>query len=417
MKKILVVLLVLSMFAFLLSNSVAEEEQQELVTSGDWEYWVQKDGSVVLSRYIGNDQEVKVPEKIDEKVVTMVGDQVFSYCSSIESITIPDGVMSIGDVAFSCCSSLTSIVIPDSLRSIGENPFLHCEMLTDIQISPDHPYLDVIDGVVISKPDMRLVGCTGLFKTADYKIPQGIRIIGNDAFRECSSLISVIIPDSVTSIGNGAFGTCFSLQSVTIPNSVTSIGANPFFDCGMLTDIYVSPDHSYLAIIDGVLFSKPDKRLICYPLAFDETQYSIPQGIQIIGDSAFRSSSLISIMIPDSVKYIGYGAFGMNFLLSSITIPNSVTSIGASAFSFCSSLTSITIPDGVTSIGSETFMFCSSLSSIMIPDSVTSIADDAFLDCDSLSEVIVNRNSYAKQYCVEKGIKYSYTDANDWLND
>ena len=79
-------------------------------------------------------------------------------------------------------------------------------------------------------------------------------------------------------------------------------------------------------------------------------------------------------------------------------------------------MTSITIPDSVTSIGTYAFTGCESLTSVTMPDSVTSIGDDAFAGCESLTAT-VGRNSYAEQYCAEKGIKYTYTDANARLND
>ena len=150
--------------------------------------------------------------------------------------------------------------------------------------------------------------------------------IGSAAFRDCSSLTSIIIPDSVTSIGSAAFRDCSSLTSIIIPDSVTSIGSYAFYQC----------------------------------------------------------SNLTSITIPDSVASIGSYAFFRCRSLTSITIGNGVAWIGSYAFSYLDSLTSIDIPDSVTSIGSSAFRGCSSLTSITIPDSVTSIRYSAFSYCDSL---------------------------------
>ncbi|MCP9571716.1 leucine-rich repeat protein [Prevotella copri] len=116
----------------------------------------------------------------------------------------------------------------------------------------------------------------------------------------------------------------------------------------------------------------------------------IPDSVSSIGDCAFEGcKSLCSLVIPDSVTGIGEGAFYDCKSLISIVIPDSVTSIGRGAFSGCTSLTNIAIPDGVTSIGDCAFCGCESLSNIVIPDSVTSIEDSAFNGCESLNSVVI----------------------------
>ena len=70
-------------------------------------------------------------------------------------------------------------------------------------------------------------------------IPDGITSIGDNAFWNCSSLISIDIPDGVISIGDSAFEWCKSLQSIHIPDSVTSIGDEAFFGCDSLESIEV----------------------------------------------------------------------------------------------------------------------------------------------------------------------------------
>ncbi len=153
----------------------------------------------------------------------------------------------------------------------------------------------------------------------------------------------------VTSISENAFYNCSAIVSMTLPDSIMNIDANPFRFCKSLTTVNVSPDHTALATIDGVLYSKIDKRLILYPMAKTDSSYIIPQGITAIGDNVFNSSKLTSITIPDSVTSIGDKAFSNCTNLTSITIPDSVTSIGDLAFNCCFSITSLTIPDSVTS--------------------------------------------------------------------
>ena len=140
-------------------------------------------------------------------------------------------------------------------------------------------------------------------------IPDTVTRIECRAFSGCTSMTSITIPDSVTSIGDSAFTFCDALTEITIPDSVSRIDGNPFSKMHAMKDIHVSPDHPYLEVVDGVLFSKPDRRLICYPWAFDEKSYVVPEGTQEIGEEAFYYCSLYYITIPDSVTAIGPVAF------------------------------------------------------------------------------------------------------------
>ena len=134
--------------------------------------------------------------------MTSIGSDAFYGCTSLTSITIPDGVTSIDSRAFEGCTSLASITIPDSVTSIGSDTFSGCRSLTSITI------------------------------------PDGVTSIGNYAFYGCTGLTSITIPDSVTSIGHYAFYNCTGLTSIKIPRSVRQIESYAFADCSGLTSIY-----------------------------------------------------------------------------------------------------------------------------------------------------------------------------------
>ena len=235
-----------------------------------------------------------------------------------------------------------------------------------------------LDGVYSIRKGVKVIAnnafrfCKSL---VNINIPKGVTSIGDWAFNGCESLTNIILPDSMTSIGDGAFSDCKSLTNINIPDTVTRIGAGAFSDCLSLTSINIP---------ESVTNIENDAFWGCYSLA----SINIPNNVTSIGDQAFWGCySLTSINIPDNVTSIGYGAFLGCDSLTNINIPDNVTSIGDNAFKYCKSLKSISIPDNVTSIGDYAFSDCDSLASITIPDSVTSIGDQAFWGCYSLASI------------------------------
>ena len=180
-------------------------------------------------------------------------------------------------------------------------------------------------GVKYSKDWKRLLKAPRSL-SGKYSIREGVKVIGNRAFKSCNSLTSINISNVVTKIGENAFWGCNSLTSINIPNSVTMIGELAFYGCDSLT----------------------------------------------------------SINIPNSVTTIENLTFYGCDSLTSINIPNSVTTIGIIAFVDCKSLISINIPNSVTTIKEGAFWGCKSLTSINIPNSVTTIEDGAFYGCINL---------------------------------
>ena len=206
-------------------------------------------------------------------------------------------------------------------------------------------------------------------------IPDGVTGIGNEAFRDCTSLKGVTIPDSVTSIGYNAFLGCTSLTDVTIGSGVTSIGSEAFKNCTSLKGVTI-PDS--VTTIGSSAFKG------CESLA----SVTIGSSVITIGVCAFEDcTSLKGVTIPDSVTTIGGDAFQDCSGLTSVTIGSSVISIDACAFSKCTSLTGVTIPSRVRGIGNSAFRWCTSLTSVTIPTSVTTIGSSAFSDCGSLKTV------------------------------
>ena len=349
---------------------------------GNFEYGVLDDGTVEITGYKGSEQKVDVPEKINKKSVTRIGNLAFKdctkitsiampdsvayigrsafyNCTSLKSITIPDGVKEIGYAAFSECAGLVSVKIPDNVTKIGDSAFINCANLTKIDVTAGNKYYSSANGVLFNKDKSELI-C----------YPAGIKNVGYS------------IPDGVTVIRDRAFNKCLSLNSITIPKSVQDIETYSFFGCTSLEAINVAASNKNYADVNGFLFSKDKTKIVCYPANKKNMSYSIPVSVKVVGVAAFRDCIYLKgITIPDSVTNIEHHAFSNCKSLKSITIPDSITAIEMATFIDCASLTGVKIPDSVTSIRSGAFSNCTSLTKITIPAGVKTIADSALGYC------------------------------------
>ena len=231
----------------------------------------------------------------------------------------------------------------------------------------------------------------------------------------------LVLPDSldgyaVTALGDLAFTDNHSLAAVTIPAGITRLGMNPFMSCNRLTEIRLAPEHPTLAVEDGVLFSRTDGRLICYPCAFEAASYAVPASATDIGDGAFYDSRLTAVSLPEGLAAVGSYAFGRS-ALTAVTLPEGVVSLGDSAFSGCADLSRVRLPESLVSIGSFAFVSCGSLTQISVPAGVAHIGTYAFdtvgdyyESAPSTVSLVVAYGSYAEKYCVESGLSYFYAE-------
>ena len=282
----------------------------------------------------GNNEYSEVTEIEIPNSVININDYAFQGLTSLNKVIFEENsqLTNIGNNAFSNCTNLKSITIPNSVISIRDNVFYNCKNITSIEISNSVTFIG----------SSAFSNCTSLVSIT---IPNSITSIGNSVFRECTSLESIEIPNSVTSIGNYAFYNCTSLESIKIPNSVISIGESAFSICTSLKSM-VLPNS--ITSIGDYAFSD------CTSLK--EVLFKENSQLTSIGYATFKYCiSLTSIVIPNSVTSIGDWSFSNCTSLTSIEIPNSVTSIGESAFGICDNLEKITIPNSVTSIGAYAF--------------------------------------------------------------
>ena len=344
-------------------------------------YAVINTDEIEITGFTGSETVVVIPQIIEEKPVTSIGNNVFQNKTSITNVTIPSSVTKIGDYAFFNCNSLTGIAIPEGVTSVGTSAFYYCDSITSLTIPKS----------IIYYGKQAFAHCDSL---TSITIPEGVTTIGDYAFQYNFNLISVSIPSSLTSIGTYAFGTCNSLTSITILAGVTTIGEGAFFACTDLTSFSVDAGNTSFESVEDVLFNESKTTLIAYPAGKTSVGYSIPNGVTTIGSYAFQScSNLTSITLPSSATSIQKYAFKYCTSLTSINIPEGVTSIGDWAFGECNSLTSITLPSSLETIGIYAFYRCLGLTSIIIPSGVTTLGKNVFSTCINITDIYCEASS------------------------
>ena len=335
------------------------------------------DGTAEIIGYDVPSTKLVVPSQIDGYTVTSIGNNAFKSNETIKSAVIPDTVTNIGDYAFYFCKSLVNLTIPESVTNIGDNAFYWCESLESVKIP---------DSVITIGEDAFAV-CNGL---KDVTIGNNVTSIGRAAFCDCNSLKTITIPDSVTALGGCAFESCDSLINAKIGNNVKSIGSSAFSSCTSLSDIHL-PD-SVTALENYVFYNCrnliniiiPNSIESVGPSTFSETAWydNQPDGVVYAGNIAYKYKGVMdeSAVIELRAGTVGITdeAFGNCENMSEIKIPDSVQYIGEGAFYCCTGLEAVDLGNGIKSIGREAFMWCVNLSDIAIPDSVTKIGKDAF---------------------------------------
>ncbi len=339
-KKVLSLLLAAAM----LFSITAGIELSAYADMGAYEYSVLDDGTVEITFYSGSDLESDIPETINGKMVTSIGEGAFADCDSLRNVTIPESVKNIGENAFNSCDGLTSLTIPNSVTSIGEGAFYKCENLSSINVDANNKIYSSVNGVLYNKGRTELIVYPAGKMDASFTIPNSVTGIAAGAFAGCKYLTSILIPNSVKSIGEMAFSICSGLISVTIPSSVTSIGDRAFFSSGKLKNISVDSNNKNYVSAGGVLYNKNKTELIIYPAGKADTSFTIPNSVICITEAAFFGcESLTKVTIPSSVMDIGDEAFMNCISLGNVTVPDSVIKIGVLSFCSCTGLTSITI--------------------------------------------------------------------------
>lgn len=479
-KRILCLLLALSMLLLSGCGTKALRKKNPAAIVGEWNHsvtvegetrddasWVYvllADGTARLTGYYGVEWDMSLPEKVDGHPVSTLAKDVFADCAGFQTISIPDtltvlegnpfdcgflgmtritlseshpslelrdqvlfdkreqrlicafgslgqdyaipeGTRRVEDHAFRFASVENGTIhIPASVTELGRNPFAFCNPSKDmrsfaIDVAEDNPALEIVDGMLCSKADRRLV-CSAAMRSerSSFRIPEGTEIVDDLAFSQSAADVS----------GN-------PLETVVFPASVKSVGINPFFCLSNLRECVIEEGNTALEVQNGLLYSKADGRLVCCfqpqqqiqvregtriigERAFNglrslqEWQASLPQSLEEIGNYAFAGQS-VSCEIPETVNRVGVGAFSGCWALQSDLVFRGDVVLAASAFgtgpySRGSDVASLTILDADrVLIGPRAFGICRGLDRVSIAAKEARVQGAAFASCEHLREV------------------------------
>lgn len=241
--------------------------------------------------------------------------------------------------------------MPESMKGkfkleIGENAFLGCKLLEKIEL------------------------------------PVGLTEILSDTFKNCETLKEVVVPYTVTTISGGyyktslgkkygAFNNCKSLEKITFQETPEGKTPVPL----EITDGNYSRDYYGSEYIYNAFMSCPALTSIVFP-----------ERMTYLGEVTFRKSNIKTVVLPSTLKSVGYGAFYGTKQLESVTFrtnaegKSELTAIAPYMFS-SSNIKSIDIPEGVTAIDCYAFSLCYELTSVKLPSTLTIIGRKANSGC------------------------------------
>lgn len=385
----------------------------------------------IVGKYFFENCKQMISIKLPFNAVKIEGG-AFSGCKSLKKLDIPASCVEVESMIVSSCDNLEEVNLSDAVQTFPGLAVYSSKNLMRINVSEGNQYFKSVDGVLFSKDGKTIVRYPMGKDDESYTIPEGVIIIGKEAF-DYAKIASITIPNTVTNIESSAFENSKNIQSLTIPNSITSIGESAFkgcdkldnvtmssevssiesftfgscknlrkfyigakvssinklafYNCQSLQEFEVDENSSFFTAQSGVLFTKDMQELVKCPMALYAEEYIVPYGVKVIRAEAFATCTNIKrFYLPETLTTIGECAFE-NCEMSSIRIPQTVTSIGESAFNKCDNLESLVLPEGTNKIQNMTLHGCKSLTYIYIPANVKEFGMWAIADCPSLTMI------------------------------
>ena len=404
MKKIISILFIFILLLITSCNSKETTTKDSTITTNDlYNYQVLYDGTTVLTKYKGNDNDIIIPEYIDDKKVVGIASGCYN-----ENLII------------------NSIYLSKYIKAF--NPYAHYGLtFNNINIDNDNIYFYVDNNCLVETNTKKVI-----LGNKDGYIPDDIEIIGSYSYYDINN-INVILKTSILEIESYAYGANLesivlnsglkkldkyalfltNITNINIPSSIELIDINSLGK--NINNIELETNDKY-ELLGNSIVNKKTKELV---IGFNNS--IIDSKVVSIGDYAFSFlEGITNIVIPSNVVKIGDYVF-LNSSIETIKLPDEIEEFGNGIFK-SSNLKNVILPYGIKEINEEDFYDCKNLEYIVIPYSVTKI-NSPFIGCDKLDKLFIKSSKINFKINGDKTIynklkKYYYTsDVNNVYND
>lgn len=354
--------------------------------------------------------------------VETIGGGAFFGCENLTNISIVEKVTEIGDYAFAK-TGLTSITIPANVSVLGKNVFEDCTKLEMVSFERTASFASAGSHTFEDCSGLKSVSFAGncygdefipyMFKNCtslvSMVIPEGVKNISSEAFYGCTKLKYVTLPQTVTSISADSFENCTSLAYMNLPNSLIELEG--FVNCSNLTTV-VLPTNSNISTFQNcggltrLVLPKADYRNGHSDVWFDlngcenVTLYAIEgSGVQEFANSyghTYISIAVVGSCGVDSMAYLAQD--GTLFIAGS----GAVTALPASIENR-NAIKKVFVSSSITEIASDAMSGMTNVTEIELPVCVSDIASSAFDGCNPSACIKADPGCYSYNWAVEQG--------------
>jgi len=363
------------------------------------------------------DGQTRIKRVVLPKSIKKIGEFAFRGCSRLVACEMRGFSTSyaLNEGVFNNCTSLKSITLPEGITFVPKNFFAGCEALTDIKLP----------GTCVTIADGAFFRCEAI---KGISLPKGLLAIGRQAFFCCKSLKEIKLPEGITKVGEQAFDKT-ALAEVTLPESLTEIGKSAFpDDCEVKREKKKKAQQAHPSAVRGAEQGGAQKVAAVSASAAKATvrktadsaavrvddsrilesfiykrganggiilQKLKNEGVSVFKEMKSRGNLLV---IPEGVTEIADSAFWVGPLsegraatflekLTALVLPSTLKRIGDSAFSNCGDIGELVLPEGLEYIGNCAF-FDVKIKRAVIPSTVKEIGSSAF-DGSHLEEMVI----------------------------